>query len=169
MVVRTRQRVAQTLATTRHIQVHTRAVRHISRDGIYPVHIGVQVRVVAVVGLHYLVFREGTTVGVGAEVVQQVHVLCRTDELRQLRRRRERLLHTDIYTRRSHRTTLRVNQYHAVCTAHTVHCGSRRVFQHGECLYLGRVNVVERTLHTIHQHQRRSVSRERRYTTNPEV
>ena len=168
-VVRTRQRVAQTLATTRHIQVHTRAVRHIVGDGIYPIYIGVQVRVVAAICLEDLVFREGTTIGVGAEVVEQVHVLCRTDKLRQLRRRRERLLHTDIYTRRSHRTTLRVNQYHAVGTAHTVHSRSRRVFQHRERLYLCGVNVVERTLHTIHQHQRRSVARERRYTTNPEV
>ena len=58
VVVRSGERVAQTLRAARHRQVRTGRVGHFVGDGIHPIHIGVEVTVVAVVGLEDLVFGE---------------------------------------------------------------------------------------------------------------
>ena len=140
------------------------------RDGVDPVDIGIEVRIVPGFREADLLLRERQRdAAVRRDGVHDLHIGGRIDEFRKLRR----LAHGDLVTqrdfRRSHLAALGVDQDHTVGTPHAVDSARGGILQDRERLDLGRVHVVERTLDAVDQHQRRGASGEGADAANPEI
>ena len=168
--VRGHNRVAQEVATTAHVEVATGGVGIVLGDFVHPVHVRIEVGVVARTGAVYLLLGEGQCRAVlGSQLVEQRHIVGRIQKLGQLCGLVDGVLHMEAYLRCAYLTALGGDDNHTVGTAHTIHGRGGSVFQHRERLNLSHVDVIEVALHTVNQNQRLVASREGRDTTNPEV
>ena len=89
--------VSENLGTSADREVGPGGEGTVLCDYIQPVGVRIKVRVVAVICLENLVLGERLLVRVRLEIVQQVHILCSTDELRQFGRSLNGLLHSQIH------------------------------------------------------------------------
>ena len=166
------QRVTQDFATAVHIQRGARILGKVGCDGLKPVHVGIELGVITrtrtLDNRRCVNIRTGTLL-LGIKFVQEIHVVGRSSELGKLRRRLDRLLDTEVYTRLPDLTALGREDDNTVGTAHTVHGARRCILQHRERLDLLNIKVIQRTLDTIDQHKRRRGTLIRRNTANPEA
>ena len=170
VVDRGRDIVAQHGRTAVDIDVHALVPGMFLRDGVDPVDIGIEVRIVPGFREADLLLRERPRdAAVRRDGVHNLHIGGCIDEFRELRR----LAHGDLVTqrdfRRSHLAAFGVDQDHTVGTPHAVDGTRGGILQDRERLDLGRVHVVERTLDAVDQHQRRGASGEGADAANPKV
>ena len=140
------------------------------RNGVDPVDIGIEVRVVA--GLReadLLLGERQRDTAVRRDGVHDLHISRRIDELREFRRLAHGNLVTQRDFRRPHLAALGVDKDHAIGSPHAVDGARGGILEDRERLDLGRVHVVERTLDAVDQHQRRSASGESADAANPEI
>ena len=65
-------------------------------DGIKPVRVGIQVRIITIICLQYLIIGKWFLVWIRLKVVEQGHILCRSDKLRKFGRSLHGLLDAEI-------------------------------------------------------------------------
>ena len=158
------------VATAADVYVAARGVGVILRNFVHPVHVRIEVGVVARARAVYLLLRERQRRAVlSGQLVEQRHVVGSIQELRQLRGLVDAVLHVEAHLRGTNLTALRRDDDHAVGTAYTIHGRGRSILQHRERLNLGNVDVVEVALHAVNQDERLVTAREGRDTANPEV
>ena len=119
------QRVAEYLGAARDGHVGARRVGIVLGDGVDPVHVRIEVTVVARIGLQHLVLGEHARI----ELVEEVHVFGGAHKLRQFGRRLDRLLHTEVDRRLGHLAALGVDDDDTIGAAHTVHGAGRGILQ----------------------------------------
>ena len=162
--------VSQEVAAAADVQIAAGGMGIVLRDGVNPVHVGIEVGVIARGGTVDGLLSEGQGLAVaGGQLVEQAHILRSIQELGEHRGFADGVLHMETHLRRTNLATLRGDDDDAVGTTYTIHSLGRGILQHGERLHLGYIDIVQVAGHTVDKHQRGIAAVEGRHTANPEV
>ena len=141
----------------------------IIKDFLQPIHVRIQIRIFAGNRITNLVFRIFCSNTVITHcLVSCIHISDTVCQINHLRETGKRFIIIRAHCRFPHLSRFGFNQNHTISASHTIHSRCRCIFQCCQRFNVFRIDVVERTFHSIHQYQRRR-SVGSRNTTNPDI
>ena len=155
--------------TTTHIQISTISHGSILHQHIHPVHIRIQILIKPQSqDFHFIILIHSLLITCNPRFIHQHSITIAVCKFRCDGARIIRTFHLSIDFDLAFLTTFSSNQNHTICTARTVNCCGRSIFQYSKRLNIFNVNFIQITFKTINQHQCSTIGTKSGNTSNPE-
>ena len=157
-------------ATSTHIQIGTIGHGSIFHQHIHPIYIRIQILIKSQSqNFHFIILVHSLLITGNPRFIHQHSITITVCKFGCDSARIIRTLHFSIDLDLTFLTTFSSNQNHTICTARTINCCSRSIFQDSKRLNIFNIDFIQITFKTINQYQCSTIGTKSGDTSNPEL